>query len=110
MQVTSTLLDDKMPLQSRLGSLIGMRVRTRRWQSSYQPPDPPSTTTNPHREFYKQFGRPVAKNFLIALCTYQLLYWSWLKLESLEFKKDKQDEIHAVETELRSLAKTDNKS
>ena len=34
--------------------------------------------------FYKSFGRPVAKVFLGAIFTYQVLYWGWAKLESLE--------------------------
>jgi len=41
------------------------------------------------RAFYQSFGRPVAKVFLGALLTYQAIYWSWLKLESLEIKEDK---------------------
>ena len=51
------------------------------------------------------FGRPIAKNFLIAVCTYQVLYWSWLKLESLEIKQEKEDEMRSLEGELRSLTK-----
>ncbi|KAF2416432.1 hypothetical protein EJ08DRAFT_643913, partial [Tothia fuscella] len=38
--------------------------------------------------FYKSFGFPVIKVFLGALFTYQLIYWSWLKLESLEVKEE----------------------
>lgn len=42
------------------------------------------------RDFYKHNGRPILKTFLIALFTYEVLYWSWLKLESIEVKHDKE--------------------
>ncbi|KAK3691700.1 hypothetical protein LTR37_018493 [Vermiconidia calcicola] len=77
-----------------------------RSNSTYQPPDPPKSSSNRHGAFYKTFGRPVAKNFLIALFTYQVIYWSWLKLESLEVKKEKDDEIRSLEGELRSITKS----
>ncbi|KAJ9645263.1 hypothetical protein H2199_003269 [Coniosporium tulheliwenetii] len=70
--------------------------------ASYQPPTPP-TPSNPHRAFYQSFGRPVAKVFLGALLTYQAIYWSWLKLESLEIKEDKNEEIRMLEGELKTL-------
>lgn len=72
--------------------------------SSYQPPNPPkqnpsssaassseksSTYATAQRAFYRDFGAPVAKVFLGALVTYQVLYWGWLKLESLETKEEK---------------------
>ncbi|KAF2480791.1 hypothetical protein BDY17DRAFT_312617 [Neohortaea acidophila] len=76
----------------------------RRWNSTSESPAAPTKpSSSAHSNFYKTFGRPIAKNFLIALCTYQLLYLSWLKLESLEVKKSKEDEIRGVEEELRSL-------
>lgn len=76
-----------------------------RMQSTYQPPNPPKSQGNPHRNFYRHFGRPVAKNFLIAVATYQVLYWSWLKLEGMETKKRKTEEMHSLEGELRKLTK-----
>lgn len=75
-------------------------------QSTYQAPDPPrSQRPNPHGNFYKQFGRPVAKNFLIGMLTFQVLYWSWLKLESIEVKQEKGNEMQLLEGELRGLTK-----
>lgn len=71
-----------------------------RRQSTYGPPEPPS---NPHRSFYGTFGRPIAKNLLIALATFQILYLSWLKLESMEMKRDKESEIRSLESELKTL-------
>ncbi|KAK0651895.1 hypothetical protein B0T16DRAFT_404959 [Cercophora newfieldiana] len=54
-------------------------------QQQPQPPKPKSATG----EFYKTFTRPVAKTFLIAIFTYQLLYFGWAKLEQDEIKEDR---------------------
>lgn len=71
---------------------------------STQPPTPTSTEgRNLHRTFYSSFGAPILKVFLGAVFTYQLLYWSWLKLESLELKKEKDDEVKGLEEQLRGL-------
>lgn len=40
------------------------------------------------RDFYKYRSRPVFKAVLIAIFTYECLYWGWLKLESMETKHD----------------------
>lgn len=84
-----------------------------RLYSSYQPPNPPkeeksSTYANAQRAFYRDFGAPVAKVFLGALVTYQVLYWGWLKLESLETKEKKNAEITSLEAQVRGLT-TDKK-
>lgn len=42
------------------------------------------------RNFYKAFTRPVAKGFLIAVFTYQLVYYIWVKLETDETKRDQE--------------------
>lgn len=93
----------------RINRLIQRRLLTApiqsvRRQSTYQPPDPPrSEQPNAHRNFYKEFGRPVARSFLIAVATYQILYYSWSKLESMEMKREKEGEMRALEGELRKL-------
>ncbi|KAK3066642.1 hypothetical protein LTR53_016927 [Teratosphaeriaceae sp. CCFEE 6253] len=76
-----------------------------RHQSTYQAPDPPQSQQkpNPHGNFYKTFGRPLAKTFLIAVATYQVLYVSWLKLESIETKRDKEAEMRSLKVELQNL-------
>ncbi|KAF2710279.1 hypothetical protein K504DRAFT_501548 [Pleomassaria siparia CBS 279.74] len=40
------------------------------------------------------------KCFLGALFTYQVAYWVWLKLETLEARKDMNDEITSLNLEL----------
>lgn len=38
---------------------------------------------------YKTFVSPFAKVFLGAIFTYQVIYWTWLKLETDEIKVEK---------------------
>ena len=38
---------------------------------------------------YKTFASPFAKVFLGAIFTYQVIYWTWLKLEMDESKFEK---------------------
>ncbi|KAF2657350.1 hypothetical protein K491DRAFT_330740 [Lophiostoma macrostomum CBS 122681] len=72
---------------------------------------PPSPPPHPQRQpstragtFYRSFGSPILKCFLGALFTYQVTYWGWMKLESLEEVQDKEvDEIEGLKDELRDL-------
>lgn len=41
-------------------------------------------------EFYKTFTRPVAKCLLLAMFTYQLAYYAWVKLETEEIREERQ--------------------
>lgn len=41
----------------------------------------------------------------MSLLTYQVLYWGWLKLESMEMKKEKDTEIMRLEMGLKDLLK-----
>lgn len=40
--------------------------------------------------FYKTFTRPVTKVLLMAVFTYQLAYWGWVKLEQDEIRADRE--------------------
>ena len=44
---------------------------------------------------YKTFAGPFAKVFLGAIFTYQVIYWTWLKLEMDESKVNKNRTSHA---------------
>jgi hypothetical protein len=77
------------------------RLRRAQSTSSYRPPAPPPS--NPHRSFYRTFGRSLAKNFLIAVATFQVLYIGWIKLENMAVKKDKEAELRGLEKEVREL-------
>ncbi|PSK55228.1 hypothetical protein B9Z65_2617 [Elsinoe australis] len=76
-----------------------------RHNGTYQPPTPPPPKSNAHRNFWKSFGRPIAKVFLGAMFTYQLTYFAWLKLESIEEKFDKDGEVKRLEAQLHGLTK-----
>ena len=39
--------------------------------------------------FYKDFGRPLAKVFLMAFFTYQLTYYVWERLDKDEARRGK---------------------
>ncbi|EPS26003.1 hypothetical protein POX_c04378 [Penicillium oxalicum] len=53
---------------------------------------------------YKTFAKPFSKVFLGAVLTYQLLYWTWLKLETDESKLEKNEEMSSLEKKARELA------
>ncbi|PYI06244.1 hypothetical protein BO78DRAFT_369430 [Aspergillus sclerotiicarbonarius CBS 121057] len=52
---------------------------------------------------YKLFMSPFAKVFLGAIFTYQVLYWTWLKLEMDESKYEKNQEVAALEQKAKEL-------
>ncbi|BCR90805.1 uncharacterized protein ACHE_60691A [Aspergillus chevalieri] len=51
---------------------------------------------------YKTFVSPFAKVFLGAIFTYQVIYWTWLKLETDEIKVEKT-KVAALEKKAREL-------
>ncbi|KAI6248057.1 hypothetical protein HI914_03273 [Erysiphe necator] len=51
-------------------------------------PDYP-TPKSSHVEFYKIFGRPIAKVLLMSACTYQLAFLLWVNEETKEKKAEK---------------------
>ncbi|KAF7117225.1 hypothetical protein CNMCM5793_005981 [Aspergillus hiratsukae] len=52
---------------------------------------------------YKTFASPFAKVFLGAIFTYQVIYWTWLKLEMDESKFEKNKEVAALEKKAKEL-------
>ncbi|KAA8893469.1 hypothetical protein FN846DRAFT_978745 [Sphaerosporella brunnea] len=63
----------------------------------------PPKQASPHIAIYKEFGRPFAKVFLMAVFTYQTLYWGWLKMEKDDEKRTKNAEIAKLEDEVAKL-------
>ncbi|KAI1261236.1 hypothetical protein F5Y18DRAFT_206321 [Xylariaceae sp. FL1019] len=55
--------------------------------------------------FYKTFGRPVAKVFLMAIFTYQLAYYFWVRLEQDETRATMQATISELEARIEELEK-----
>jgi len=65
------------------------------------------TNTNSFREgliAFRPLIKPFAKVFLGALFTYQVVYWTWLRLETYEVKAEKKKEISLLEEQARQLA------
>ncbi|KAI0157440.1 hypothetical protein GGR57DRAFT_501057 [Xylariaceae sp. FL1272] len=55
--------------------------------------------------FYKTFGRPIAKVFLMAIFTYQLAYYFWVRLEQDETRAKMQATISELEARVEELEK-----
>lgn len=80
---------------SRLRPLRLQALRLTRPYSTTKPSNPtvsfslskghsPVSSNVCQTQFYKTFTRPVFKVILTAVFTYQVVYWSWLKLEADE--------------------------
>ncbi|KAL3589350.1 hypothetical protein FPOAC2_11516 [Fusarium poae] len=52
-------------------------------------------------QFYRTFTRPIAKTLLIAVFTYQLAYWTWVKLETDEVRAERDATIEKLETTIK---------
>ncbi|POS73106.1 hypothetical protein DHEL01_v208498 [Diaporthe helianthi] len=58
---------------------------------------------SPLSQFYKDFTRPVAKVLLMAMLTYQLAYWGWVKLEQDEIRAEREGEVQRLEAQVAKL-------
>ncbi|KAF5540953.1 hypothetical protein FPHYL_11969 [Fusarium phyllophilum] len=83
---------------TRLRPMIASRNLYMRRQSkrtyANKPPSPVS-------QFYRTFTRPIAKTLLIAVFTYQLAYWTWVKLETDEIRAEREATIEKLETTIK---------
>lgn len=66
-----------------------------------QAPPPPKKAPSRVGTFYRNNTYPVLKSFLLALFTYQLAYYVWLKLEVVEEKSEQQGTIKSLENEVK---------
>ncbi|KAK4865648.1 hypothetical protein LT330_009081 [Penicillium expansum] len=55
---------------------------------------------------YRTFTGPFAKVFLGGVFVYQVLYWTWLKLEMDETKVAKNEQVAVLEKEAREITST----
>lgn len=62
-----------------------------------------SSHSNPHRAYYQTHGRALFKCLTLAFLTYQVVYWTWLTLETEEIKDRKNREIRGLEGEVGLL-------
>lgn len=56
-----------------------------------------------HKTFYKTFGRPIAKVFLMAIFTYQVAYYFWVRLEQDEIRGEMEATISDLEARIDKL-------
>ncbi|KAL4977817.1 hypothetical protein BDW66DRAFT_131859 [Aspergillus desertorum] len=84
-----------------------------RWDTGMPPhPPPQQPETSAYKEGmsrYKVFASPFAKVFLGAVFTYQVIYWTWVKLEMEEVKVEKNQQLAALEKEARELTEPGKK-
>ncbi|CEL08273.1 hypothetical protein BJX68DRAFT_260932 [Aspergillus pseudodeflectus] len=88
-----------------LGSIRTLTTTPTR-QNTGVPPHPPPQQPSGYKEGmsrYKLFASPFAKVFLGAVFTYQVIYWTWVKLEMEETKEGRNKEVAALEKEAREV-------
>ncbi|KAF4338803.1 hypothetical protein FBEOM_7273 [Fusarium beomiforme] len=73
--------------------IIPTRVVARRTYANKAP--------SPVSQFYRTFTRPIAKTLLIAVFTYQLAYWAWIKIETDEIRAEREATIEKLETTIK---------
>ncbi|KAL3465383.1 hypothetical protein BJX64DRAFT_253078 [Aspergillus heterothallicus] len=90
-------------------SSIRALTTTRTRLNTGVPPHPPPQQSNEPSSYkqgmsrYRLFASPFAKVFLGAVFTYQVIYWTWVKLEMEEMKEERNKDVAALEKEVREL-------
>ncbi|EUC33215.1 hypothetical protein COCVIDRAFT_38608 [Bipolaris victoriae FI3] len=89
--------------QAAMHTRPAVRVSRRNLATETQPPLPPPPRKEPSRvgAYYGTFGSPLLKCFLGALFTYQLAYYLWYKLETVEERHETRLEIAELQQELK---------
>ncbi|PHH64928.1 hypothetical protein CDD81_3785 [Ophiocordyceps australis] len=88
----STLL----PLLRARAQAGGRHQVARRYATSQQP--------SASSQFYKTFSRPVAKTLLLAVFTYQFVYWAWARLEANETRAETDATIAKLEATVHAYS------
>ncbi|ATY66523.1 hypothetical protein A9K55_000927 [Cordyceps militaris] len=78
-------------------AVVARRVSTVRRQLATTRTYATEKSNNPTASFYKTFSRPIAKVMILAVFTYQVAYWSWIKLEADEARAKVDAEIETLE-------------
>ncbi|GKZ22463.1 hypothetical protein AbraIFM66951_008346 [Aspergillus brasiliensis] len=95
---TPLLLRSRIPIITT--HRASLSTSTARWSQDS------SSSSSAYREGmarYKLFVSPFAKVFLGAIFTYQVIHWTWLKLEMDESKAEKNKEVEALEKKAKEL-------
>ncbi|KAI0167097.1 hypothetical protein GGR52DRAFT_88042 [Hypoxylon sp. FL1284] len=75
----------------------------RRFSSSQSQPSAREGSLN--ATFFKTFGRPMVKVFLLAVFVYQLAYFFWKRADHEDVKSDMRATISALEKRIEELEK-----
>ncbi|KAJ4250596.1 hypothetical protein NW762_011855 [Fusarium torreyae] len=92
--MSTTLTRLRPAIAQRSANISGLNSMNRRTFASKTQP----TATS---QFYRTFTRPIAKTLLIAVFTYQLAYWGWVKLETDEVRAEREATIEKLETTIK---------
>ncbi|KAL4996540.1 hypothetical protein BDV10DRAFT_172061 [Aspergillus recurvatus] len=85
-------------------NLTTTRTRLNTGMPPHPPPQQPEASAYKEgMSRYKVFASPFAKVFLGAVFTYQVIYWTWVKLEMEDVKVGKNQQLAALEKEAREL-------
>ncbi|KAI0379924.1 hypothetical protein F5Y04DRAFT_109638 [Hypomontagnella monticulosa] len=74
-----------------------------------QQPSPSPQQPSANTQFFRTFGRPIAKALLLAIFTYQLVFFSWQKLEYDDRKSEVIATIADLEARIEQLEKARKK-
>ncbi|KAJ5936397.1 hypothetical protein N7454_005032 [Penicillium verhagenii] len=98
------LLRQSTRLSTSLAAPIRNASASRTWSSTASKLN--SEKKSAYREglsAYGAFARPFGKVFLGAVLTYQIIYWSWMKLETDDVKLQKNEQLSGLEIKAREL-------
>ncbi|KAL7816990.1 hypothetical protein V8C44DRAFT_355993 [Trichoderma aethiopicum] len=59
-------------------------------------------------QFYKTFTRPIGKVLVLAVFTYQVAYWTWVKLEADEHRAETDATIAELEKTVEEYQRAKN--
>ncbi|KAI2608378.1 uncharacterized protein GGS25DRAFT_273348 [Hypoxylon fragiforme] len=91
----------QLQMQKSPARLFSSSVSSQQVKTPPAPPSPEEKSIN--GQFYKTFGRPIAKVLLVAVFTYQVAYYLWVKLEYNEIKSEMRATIADLEARIEQL-------
>ncbi|KAJ5658118.1 uncharacterized protein N7484_001767 [Penicillium longicatenatum] len=98
------LLRQSTRLSTRLAGPIRDASSIRSWSSTASKLSEKKSAYREGLSAYGAFARPFGKVFLGAVLTYQIIYWSWMKLETDDIKLQKNEQLSGLEKKARELA------
>ncbi|KAI6090881.1 hypothetical protein F4821DRAFT_12044 [Hypoxylon rubiginosum] len=84
---------------------FAIRLQQQRFSSSHPQPQAQAPEGSLNNTFFKTFGRPIAKVFLLAIFTYQVSYYFWVRAEQDETRSEMRATIADLEARIEQLEK-----